>query len=207
MIKKASYQIFEFAWKKEPTSDNILDLMCHSASYVLHVVAALDEVTEKTVDSPWQWEDRSKLFGQMKKSLHEWIARKDVIGGSMFGGSIPRYDRPGVRKNRGKRELKVYCILLHVTIMIIYVLSHFFSLQCWNMLLSVDGGAQKETEDWHNIIKQLIDRRLHDVVRFQIRFPCVVQDLCNHSTISWPSWLYVAQVAKLQRLMIDFGHV
>ena len=105
---KSSYQIFEFAWKKEPTSELTLSLMCQSASYILHAIAHLDEVTTKDIDSVWQWDDRSKVFGQMKEALRKWIARTDVIGGSMFGGSVPQYGRSTARKYKGDKELKVH---------------------------------------------------------------------------------------------------
>ena len=107
MIEKASCQIFEFAAKREPFSDSTLDFLCQSASYVLHVVTKFDEVTSKDIDSAWQLEDRSKVFGQMKDSLCKWIARQDVIGGPSFGGNIPKYDKT-VRGNRGKIELQVH---------------------------------------------------------------------------------------------------
>ena len=106
LIEKASHQIFEFSRKREPFSDSTLDLLCQSASYVLHVVAKFDEVTAKETDSAWQL-DRSELFDQMKVSLSEWIARQDVIGGSSFGGNIPKYDSRTLRRNKGEGELAV----------------------------------------------------------------------------------------------------
>ena len=108
LIEKASCQIFEFARTREPFSDSTLDFMCQAASYVLHVVAKFDEVTAKDIESAWQLEDRNKIFNQMKVSLHEWIIRQDVIGGSSFGGNIPKYGGRTLRGNRGKRELQVY---------------------------------------------------------------------------------------------------
>lgn len=105
-MKRASYDIFEFATKREPCSDHSLTLMCQSASYILHVVARLDEVTN--IDSAWQWEDKKKVLDQLKKSLSEWITRNDVVGGSMFGGSVPQYGKHTVTKNRSKRELQVH---------------------------------------------------------------------------------------------------
>ena len=119
----SSYQVFNFARKKEPTSDGAFLLMCQSASYILHVVAKLDECTAKDIDSEWQWEDRSKVFGQMKEALSNWIARKDVIGGSMFGGDVSEYYyTTAVKKNRGKRELQVHQFLLSI----LYVLHTIF---------------------------------------------------------------------------------
>ena len=109
LMLKSSYQVFDFAWKKNPTSDGAFLLMCQTASYILHIVAKLDECTAKDLDSEWQWEDRSKVFGQIKEALSRWIARTDVIGGSMFGGDVSEYYyTTSTKKNRGKRELQVH---------------------------------------------------------------------------------------------------
>lgn len=105
----SSCQIFDFAWKKEPTSESAFSLMCQSASYILHIVAKLDELTAKDLDSEWQWEDRTRVLKQMKEALAKWFARKDVIGGSIFGGDVSEYYyKTTTRKNRGKRELQVH---------------------------------------------------------------------------------------------------
>ena len=107
MIKQASHQIFEYSRKREPISDSTIALLCQSASYVLHVVAKFDAVTSKDTTSTWQLEDRSELFDQLKISLCEWIVREDVVGGSSFGGNIPRYDCKTATTNQGERELVV----------------------------------------------------------------------------------------------------
>lgn len=108
-MMNSSYEIFDFAWKKEPTSEGAFLLMCQSASFILHIVAKLDECTAEDIDNEWQWEDRSKVFGQIKEALSRWIARKDVIGGSVIGGEVSEYYyATSTRKNRGKRELQVY---------------------------------------------------------------------------------------------------
>ena len=112
LIEKASRQILEFARKRDNFSDSTLDLMCVSASYVLHVVAKFDDISEE--ESSWQLEERSKVFDEMKVSLREWIARSDVIGGSSFGGNIPRYGSRTLRGNKGKKELQVmYIFVFH----------------------------------------------------------------------------------------------
>ena len=83
--------------------------MCHSASYILHAIAQVDIATAKDSDDVQhaQWDSRrSKTFQDMKKALHEWIVREDVIGGSIFGGSIPQYSLR--RKYKGKEELQVH---------------------------------------------------------------------------------------------------
>ena len=108
LMVSLSCQVFIFARKKEPVSDHSFFLMCQSASYVLYVVAKLDELTTNNIDSEWQWDDRRKVFDQIKEAIHKWIVRKDVVGGSMFGGSVPQYgNKASSRKNRGKRELEV----------------------------------------------------------------------------------------------------
>jgi hypothetical protein len=107
VIKQASHQIFEFSSKREPFSNSTIDLMCQSASYVLHIVAKFDEVTIQDINCAWQLEDRCKLFDQMKVCLSKWIVRQDVIGGSSFGGNIPRYEYETVTRNHGERELVV----------------------------------------------------------------------------------------------------
>ena len=156
MLEKVSRQIFEFARKRESFSNSTLQLMCVSASYVLHVVAKFDEVTAKDIESAWHLEDRSKVFSQMKVSLSEWIARQDVIGGASFGGNIPKYDKIV----RGKRELQV-----HQTIIILYlIIVKINVLQLWNALLSIDGATRQTSDDWKNIIKQIINKRIHHVV-------------------------------------------
>lgn len=80
--------------------------MCQSASYVLYVVAKFDGIT---TNYAWQLKDRDELFYQMKVSLSEWIVRQDVVGGSSFGGNIPRSELKMLTKfnNRGERELVV----------------------------------------------------------------------------------------------------
>ena len=108
LIEKASRQIFEFARKRDHFSDSTLNLMCVSASYILHIVAKFDEISEK--ESSWQLEERSKVFDEMMVSLRAWIARSDVIGTSSFGGNIPKYDSRTLRGNKGKKELQVMYI-------------------------------------------------------------------------------------------------
>jgi hypothetical protein len=110
---ESSHQVFDFA-RKAKDSECIFSLMCHSASYVLHAIAHVDEATikdsEKVQHAQWN-SRRSKIFQEMKKALYEWIVRDDVIGGSMFGGIVPQYNFR--RKYKGKEELQVYNSLFH----------------------------------------------------------------------------------------------
>ena len=104
-----SYQVFDFARLNKPT-DYVLSMLSVSASYVLHVIARLDAVTTNTTQ--WPQDEKSKVFANMKEALRQWIVRKDVIGGSMFGGSIPqRGSRSIAWKDKGKKELQV-CIIV-----------------------------------------------------------------------------------------------
>ena len=107
---ESSHQIFDFA-RKAKNSEYIFSLMCDSASYILHAIARVDEVSSKDVDEVQQWNScRDETFQKMKKALHEWIIREDVIGGYIFGGSVPQYGLR--RKSKGKEELQVYTIIL-----------------------------------------------------------------------------------------------
>ena len=106
---ESSHQVFDFA-RKQKNSEYIFSLLCNSASYVLHAVARVDEATFKDVADVQQWDSRSKTFQKMKAALSEWIAREDVVGGSLFGGTIPQSTR---RKYKGKEELQVCNILFH----------------------------------------------------------------------------------------------
>ena len=102
---ESSHQVFDLA-RKAKISEYTFSLMCNSASYVLHVIARVDEVSSKNVDEVQQWNScGGETFQKMKKALHEWIVREDVIGGSIFGGSMPQYSR---RKYKGKEELQVH---------------------------------------------------------------------------------------------------
>ena len=105
LVVESSYQVFDYARKKK-FSEHVFSLMCHSASYVLHAIAQVDEAASKDSDNMRWWDSRNKTLQKMKKALHEWIVCEDVIGGSVFGGSVPLYSFR--RKYRGKEELQVY---------------------------------------------------------------------------------------------------
>ena len=106
MVVESSHQVFDFA-RKAKNSEYIFSLMCDSASYILHAIARVDEVSSKNVDEVQQWNScGGETFQKMKKALHEWIVREDVIGGSMFGGSMPQHSLR--RKYKGKEELQVH---------------------------------------------------------------------------------------------------
>ena len=108
---ESSYQALDIARKKQ-FSEHILSLICHSASYVLHAIAHVDEATAKDTDDVQQWDDRSKTFQKMNKAFHDWIVREDVIGGSIFGGTLPNSTR---RKYRGEEELQVCNVIVSFT--------------------------------------------------------------------------------------------
>jgi hypothetical protein len=110
LVVESSRQVFDFA-RKAKDSECFFSLMCHSASYVLHAIAHVDEATSKDSEKVQhaQWDTRrSKTFQEMKKGLHEWIVRDDVIGAYVFGGSMQYYNFR--KKYKGKEELQVYTI-------------------------------------------------------------------------------------------------
>lgn len=103
---KSIQKIFDFA-VKFALSDAALSLLIESASCILHAIAQLDKVSNS--DSEWQWEERSQVFTSISKTLQSWIVKGSVIGGTMFGGSIPSYGKETPWwKDKGKRELQVH---------------------------------------------------------------------------------------------------
>ena len=107
---KSSYQVLDIARKKK-ISEHILSLICESASYVLHAIAQVDKAASKDDDKVYtQWNSRSEIFQKMRSAFHDWITHEDIMGGSLFGGTIPHSTR---RKYRGKEELKVCSVLSH----------------------------------------------------------------------------------------------
>jgi hypothetical protein len=108
LVVESSYHVFDRA-RNAKISELIFSLMCHSASFVLHAIAQVDEATTKDSENIQhaQWNNhRSKTFQEMEKALHDWIVRVDVIGGSVIGGSMQQYSLR--RKYKGKEELQVY---------------------------------------------------------------------------------------------------
>jgi hypothetical protein len=107
VVVESSYRVFDIARKKSLP----FLLMCHSASYVLHAIAQVDEATSKSSDDVQQWDhSRSEIFQKMKTALSKWIIREDVIGGYKFGGSI-QHKWKGYR---GKEELEVCDVLITI---------------------------------------------------------------------------------------------
>ena len=100
-----SYQLFEFVLTLKP-SEHTLSLLIASASYMLHVISRLN--TLSTGDNEWPWgEERYKVFSVIKEQLRSWIVKRQVIGGSMLGGSAPSYGG-SLSTWKGKKELQVW---------------------------------------------------------------------------------------------------
>ena len=103
-----------------------------SVSLILFAVAQLKgdkkhEVTKST-------------FAGLKTALGVWIVDREVIGGSVFGGSLP-IDDSAMGMWKPKEELDL-----------------------WQSLLSVKCPSdQHVTEKWHNIAKFYVQKRMHEV--------------------------------------------
>ena len=104
-VSKSSVLIFENFTRMKSSSEHIVTLLSNSIGLILHTIARLDAVTDE--ESGWQWEDRGNILDSIEKALRSWIADKKVIGGSMFGGSVPSYGNPlAAWKSKGKIELQ-----------------------------------------------------------------------------------------------------
>ena len=132
MVTKALLLYRKLTMKLKSHTPHHVDVLKASISLILFAVAQLkadrrDEVTKKT-------------FAGLNTSLWHWITDRDVIGGSVFGGSLPIKDSAmGMWKPKEELDL-------------------------WQSLLSVKCPSdQHVTEQWHNIAKAQIQKRMSGV--------------------------------------------
>lgn len=90
-----------------------------------------------------------QIFAGLNVALWNWIVDCDVIGGSVFGGSLPINDSAmGMWKPKEELDL-------------------------WQSLLSVKCPSdQRVTEQWHNIANAHIRKRMNEVSILNHRYPC-----------------------------------
>ena len=105
MVSKASILIFEHFSKMKALADHIVTLLAKSSLLTLCVVAQLDAVNDQ--ESQWQCQEREAILDRLQRGIKGWIADKGVIGGSMFGGSVPLYGSAMQWKDKSKKELHV----------------------------------------------------------------------------------------------------
>lgn len=97
----SSYQLFRYFLNYVP-SNLVLPMLITTASYVLFTISRLDAICPS--DNKRQWEEhRINTFRVIKEDLRSWIVNKHVVGGSLFGGSVPSKKSSW----KGKRELEV----------------------------------------------------------------------------------------------------
>ena len=110
LVMESSISIFEHFSKLRAPSDHIVALLAKSSLLTLCAVAKLDAVTEE--ESSWKSQKRREIFGKLQLGLQAWIVDKNVIGGNMFGGSVPGYGS-GISqwKDTSKTELQVGAIV------------------------------------------------------------------------------------------------
>ena len=107
-VKESSVQLFKYFTMIRSSSDDVVSLIGESVSNVLQVITQLD--THSSKDCEWHCSKRGKVLGCTKKAIHDWIVDKNVIGGSVFGSTVPmgKFGDPSSSwKQKGKKELMV----------------------------------------------------------------------------------------------------
>ena len=107
--------------------------------------------------------DRDKVIQNISKLLKHWITDSRVIGGSIFGGTVPLYYTHTRTNWKGKAELKVK---LHRKLGWKHLLWSFVDLlysnsQVWQCLLSLELPREYHIlTNWHNIVGDLVKERI-----------------------------------------------
>ena len=132
MVIKALLLYRELTAKLKSRTPHHVDVLKASISLILFSVALLKAKKRGEVSK--------KTFAGLKTVLWRWIVDSDVIGGSVFGGSLPINDSAmGMWKPKEELDL-------------------------WQSLLSVKCPSdQQVTEQWHNIANAHIQKRMSGV--------------------------------------------
>ena len=124
-----------------------VEVLKHSVSLLLIAVTQL----KAHFPSGGKGEFIKTAFLSLKESLWKWIVHPDVIGGSVFGGSLPVYTSSmGMWKR--KEELKLWQSLL--------------TLEC--------PFDQQVTKEWHKIASAHIQKRIDAVSAHSCCFCLIV---------------------------------
>ena len=122
----------ELTLKLKSRTPHHVDVLKASVSLILFAVAQLKGDKKDKVSK--------QIFTGLKGALWCWIVDRKVIGGSVFGGSLPKNDSAmGMWKPKEELDL-------------------------WQSLLSVKCPSdQYVTEKWHNIAKFYVQKRMDEV--------------------------------------------
>ena len=113
-----------------------VEVLKHSISLILSALAQL----KVHFPSGEKGEVIQRAFFSLKDTLWKWIVHPDVIGGSVFGGSLPVYTSSmGMWKRKEELEL-------------------------WQSLLTLECPSDQQfTKEWHKIASAHIQKRIDAV--------------------------------------------
>ena len=114
-----------------------VEVLKHSISLFLIAVAQL----KARFPSGEKGELINRAFLSLKDILWKWIVNPGVIGGSVFGGSLPGYFSPTMGNWKRSEELELWQSLL--------------TLEC--------PFDQQVTKEWHKIASAHIQKRINEV--------------------------------------------
>ena len=140
MVIKALLLYRELTVKLKSHTPHHVDVLKASISLILFAVAQLKADRRDKV---------TKTFAALNTILWRWITDRDVIGGSIFGGSLPiKESAMGMWKPKEELDL-------------------------WQSLLSVKCPSdQHVTEQWHNVANAQIQKRMNGVSILNHRNHC-----------------------------------
>jgi len=147
--------------KLKTCTSHCVDVLKASISLILFAIAELKVLLPS--DKTYQKDEIiAKRFANLKDSLWHWIVCSKVIGGSVFGGTLP-VQSSSSSSWKTKEELVVIPVVIHAL--------KYFDLSCvtrasvWQSLLSLEEYPhdQQVTEEWHNIVKAHIHKRTNQV--------------------------------------------
>ena len=103
MVKSSVQLCTKFAEKLKSNEETEVRLLGAAFSCALCSIESAQSLYE---DEQGQHE-KAKVLNSLKTTLKCWIALREVIGGSMFGSSVPSYLTRQRLNWKGKQELKV----------------------------------------------------------------------------------------------------
>ena len=137
MVTAALLLYGELTAKLKSRSPHHVDVLKASISLVLFAVAQL----KAHFPSGEKGELINRAFLSLKDILWKWIVNPGVIGGSVFGGSLPGYFSPTMGNWKRSEELELWQSLL--------------TLEC--------PFDQQVTKEWHKIASAHIQKRINEV--------------------------------------------
>ena len=103
MVKSSCRLCTKFADKLKSSEEDRVKLLGAAFSCAL---CAIESARSVYKDEQGQ-DEKVKVLNSLKTTLKHWIALREVIGGSIFGSSVPSYLTRAHLSWKGKQELKV----------------------------------------------------------------------------------------------------